>query len=87
MAAGVDEVNSKIQGKVELQSTIENLALITTGQSSKEISNKGGGAIDNVAKALEGLKGAMKNEVNITLKKEDLEDLFAKGFWKQQANN
>ena len=87
VAAGVDEVNSKIQGKVELQSTIENLALITTGQSSKEISNKGGGAIDNVAKALEGLKGAMKNEVNITLKKEDLEDLFAKGFWKQQANN
>ena len=85
IASGIEGVNKKIKGEIQLQSTIENLALITTGQSSKAIGTKTAGGVDKLSSAIEGLKQAFKTNVTINLNKEDLEDLIEKGVYKTVA--
>jgi len=70
----LDTIDAKIGGadKVEVRSTIENLALISTGQSSNTIA-KGADTVSAIQQALVGLEKVFEPKIDLTVELEGRE--------------
>jgi len=66
IAAAMDELDQKISGNVQLRATIEDLALISTGQSSNTIS-KGVDTTSAIQNAFKGLEKVFSPKINLTV--------------------
>ncbi len=87
LGKGLTQIDAKLQGDrgIVLQSTIENLALVSTGQSSNTIAGKAATSTEQISKAIENLK--MKTEVNVTIDKAALDDIMKKGYHRFANDN
>jgi hypothetical protein len=66
ITAALDEMDQKLSGNVELRATIEDLALLSTGQSSNTIS-KGVDTSSAIQNAFKGLEKVFSPKINLTV--------------------
>ena len=75
LAAGLYAVNSAIQDNIELQSTLENLALISTGTSSRAMSEKVSATVQGIQEAVSAIY-QQKIEITLTINDGKLKDFI-----------
>ena len=75
LAAGLYAVNSAIQDNIELQSTLENLALISTGTSSKAMAEGVSATVQGIQEAVSAVY-QQKIEITLTINDGKLKDFI-----------
>ena len=64
IAEGIREINAAINENTEIHSTLENLALISTGTSAKSMTQGAGAAVEGIKEAI---SAAYEQKIEITL--------------------
>ena len=75
LVLGLEAVNNAIENNIQLQSTLENLALISTGTSAKAMSEGAGAAVEGIQEAINAVY-QQKIEITLTINDGKLKDFI-----------